>query len=84
MMPDDDVEKLLAILGQTVASVLADVKLEVFALRQILAERQTLSQRELDEKIVTLRADKLPTLTASTSADLQQRFWNLREKAGLA
>lgn len=83
-MSDDDVEKLLAILGQTVASVLAEARLEIFALRQILAERQTLSQRELDERIVSLRGDKLPTLTASASADLQQRFWSLREKAGLA
>jgi hypothetical protein len=43
-MSDDDVEKLLAILGQTVASVLADAELEIFALRQILAERQVLSK----------------------------------------
>lgn len=84
MTERDDFEKLLAILGQTVSSVLADTRLEILALRQILAEHKTLSQRELDERIVSLRADKLPTLTASASADIQERFWRLREKAGLS
>ena len=82
-MTDEKIEKLLAILGQTVASVLADARLEIFALRQMLAEHQGLSQLELDLKIAALRDDKLPTLTASTSADLQQSFSKLREKAGL-
>jgi acetate kinase len=31
-----------------------------------------------------LCGDKLPTVTASASADIQQRFWSLREKTGLA
>jgi hypothetical protein len=83
LMIDESVEKLFAILAQTVASVLADTKLEVFALRQLLAEQQKLSQKELDSKIVALRGDKLPTLTASTSKEIQDRFWKLREMAGL-
>jgi len=83
-MIDEDVEKLFAILGQTVASVLADIRLEIFALRQMLAEHQGLSQRELDLKIAALRGDKLPTLTASTSKDIGDRFWRFREQKGLA
>ena len=79
----DHVEKQLACLGQTVASVLADMKLEIFALRQMLAERGTISQRELDQRVISLRDDKLPTLTASTSGDLQQRFEKLCRQSGI-
>lgn len=82
-MTDDKIENLIAILGQTAASVLADTKLEIVALRQMLAEHQGLSQRELDLKIAALRDDKLPTLTASTSKDLTDRFWKLRDQMGL-
>ena len=76
-------EKLFALFGQTMASIVADMKLEIFALRQLLAEHGTLVQRELDERIVSLRNDKLPTLTASTSVDMRQRFWKFRELEGL-
>ncbi len=82
-MTNPDFEKLLAILGQALASVLAEQKLEIFALRQILAEHERLSQRELDERIASLRDDKLPTLTASASAGIEQRFSKLREAYGL-
>jgi len=82
-MTDETVEKLFAMLSQSVASVLADAKLEIFALRQILAEQQKLSQRELDLRIAALRIDKLPTLTASTSKDIGDRFWSLRDQLRL-
>jgi hypothetical protein len=55
IMSDDNVEKLLAILGQTVASVLTEAKLEVFASAPDSRKRQAVSQRELDERIVNLR-----------------------------
>jgi hypothetical protein len=82
-MDVEKTEKLFALFGQTIASVVAETKLEIFALRQILAERGTLVQRELDERIVALRNDKLPTLTASTSADMRQRFWKFRDLDGV-
>jgi hypothetical protein len=82
-MTDQTIENLFVLLAQTVASVSADTRLEIFALRQMLAEHEKLSQRELDLKIAALRGDKLPTLTASTSKDIADRFWKLREQMNL-
>jgi len=81
-MSDDDTEKLLAIFLQTVASMFADLNIEVMALREALAERRTVGATDLNQKLMALRASKLPTLTAETSKEMRERFFQFRKQLG--
>jgi hypothetical protein len=79
-MSDDDTEELLAIFLQTVASMFADLSIEVMALREALAERRTVVATDLNQKLMALRESMLPTLTAEISKEMRERFFQLRKQ----
>lgn len=81
-MVDSDTEKLFALLGQTVASLIADLRVEIIALREVLAEHRVVSEVSLNQKLTVVRDAKLPALTAETSGEMRERFFQLRRQSG--
>ena len=79
-----ELEMKIAILGQAVAPVLADIRLELAALRQLLEEQGVISEDVLNRRIESLRPSKLPTLISETSGQLRRRFERLTAQAGLS
>jgi hypothetical protein len=74
---DDHIEKLLAIFLQTVVSMFADLSIEAMALREALAERRTVGATDLNQKLMALHESMLPTLTAESSKEMRERFFQL-------
>jgi hypothetical protein len=77
------VEKELAILGHSVACVLADIRLELLALRNLLIERGVIQPESVTEKAASLRDSLIPRLTAETSGDLRVHFERLCQQVGI-
>jgi hypothetical protein len=79
-----ELDMKIAILGQAVASLVADMRLELAALRLLLKEQGVFSEDELNRRVEKLRPSRLPTLLSETSGQLQRRFERLTEQAGLS
>lgn len=79
----DVLEKKIALLGQTVASVFADVRLELLALRGVLVDADIIQTDSVTKKAATLRDSQIPKLTAETSGDLRVRFERLCDQLGI-
>jgi len=77
----DVLEKKIAILGQSVASVLAEIRLELLAVRSVLIDRKMIEPQDVTEKAKSLRDSQIPKLTAETSGDLRVRFERLCDQA---
>lgn len=85
-MRDSDrvvLEQKIAFLGQSVASVLADIRLELLALRGALIDKKLIDPQAVTDKANALRDSQIPKLTAETSGDLLRRFEKLCDRSGI-
>ena len=72
----------IAALGQAVATMLADLKLELSILRQVLAGQGLIQMEVVNTLVASLRNERIPFLTMSTSVELQNRFSALCRRLG--
>jgi hypothetical protein len=78
----EELEQEIAALGQTVATMLADLKLELSVLRQVLAGQGLIQMEVVNTRVASLRNERIPFLTMSTSVELQNRFSALCRRLG--
>jgi hypothetical protein len=78
----EQLEQEMASLGQIVATLLADMKLELAVVRQLLAEQGLIQPDVVNKRIASLRNEQMASLTMSTSVELQNRFSALCRRLG--
>jgi hypothetical protein len=82
--PDRDaLEQKIAALGQSVATVVADLRLELLAIRGVLIDQKLIESDAVTKKAAALRDSQIPRLTAEASGDMLRRFEKLCEQLGI-
>lgn len=77
---DMETEKVLAQLGQTVASIIADLRVEVETLRQQFIA-QGVKEHRLNQIRDAVQKEFLPKFTSEASEEMRKRFFQLRKQA---
>jgi ribosome-associated toxin RatA of RatAB toxin-antitoxin module len=75
---DSETERVLAMLGQTVATVIADLRVEVETLRQVFIS-QGVKEPRLNQIQQSVQKELLPKFTSEASEAMRERFFQLRK-----
>jgi hypothetical protein len=78
---DAETEKVLAMLGQTMASVIADLRVEVETARQMFIA-QGIQEARLNQIRQAVQKELLPKFTSEASETIRERFFQLRHLQG--